>query len=221
MIIWGWRSKVLEGKPVDNIPCPACGNTGHHTYGVFRYFHLYFIPTIAYGLKSGTICDHCRLNRLTGDSPDLTPEARAQVRGSTLPARRMLPYYAGVLVIAALVLTGIVTTSMADTRDTAALGEPHRLDIYAVRDTVLFPGDERDLPYKLLKVMSVSGDTVTVSPGKYVYSSSRGVEKALREQASEPGIFMGLTKVVRIADLARMKANGDILGVSRAPDPVR
>jgi len=60
MIIFGTRGKVIAGEPVRDIICQHCGSKAHISFGVLRYFHLYWIPTFPYAKKTGLECVHCK-----------------------------------------------------------------------------------------------------------------------------------------------------------------
>lgn len=44
MIIYGTRGKVIQGTRINNMACKSCGNQSHNTFGVLRYFHIFWIP---------------------------------------------------------------------------------------------------------------------------------------------------------------------------------
>jgi hypothetical protein len=110
MIIFGWRSKVVPGVQVVGASCPCCGGTTHHGFGAFRYFHLYWIPTVPFGKKVGLQCAHCRHERWLDARQE--PAAHKQLRAELFPARRVARYFAGAYILAGLAVFGAVAGQM-------------------------------------------------------------------------------------------------------------
>lgn len=69
MIIFGTKSRVIAGNPVKGLICQHCGHEAHVSFGVLRYFHIYWIPTVPYAKKTGLECIHCKKTIFDNEIP--------------------------------------------------------------------------------------------------------------------------------------------------------
>lgn len=74
--IYGIRSHVSYGTPVEGIVCPHCGQQHSIPYRILKYFHFFWIPIFVYSFSRGIECRHCRA---AVKYDDLNQEARQQV----------------------------------------------------------------------------------------------------------------------------------------------
>ena len=60
MIFFGTRGKTAVGQSVTGPQCPNCQSTAFTSFGVQRYFHIYWIPTFPTGKHVGIECSNCK-----------------------------------------------------------------------------------------------------------------------------------------------------------------
>jgi hypothetical protein len=102
MIVFGTRGSVVQGPQRRGVPCASCGMDVHATYGVLRYFHVFWIPMFPTLKQPGMECVHCKKASVGKEIPE---RVRAEVAAQVFTRRRVLPLFAGLVVLALLAAT--------------------------------------------------------------------------------------------------------------------
>ncbi|MEL6579978.1 MAG: hypothetical protein AAFQ14_09500 [Cyanobacteria bacterium J06621_12] len=108
MIIFGTRSKIITGEPVKEIVCQHCGHEAHISFGVLRYFHLYWIPTFPYARKTGLECLHCKQTIFDNEIPI---ETQYKLYNRLFTRKTVWSTYIGLMIIGfipAIMLLGLI-----------------------------------------------------------------------------------------------------------------
>ena len=69
MIFFGSRGKTISGEIVEGIQCPHCEKEEFITFGIMRYFHLYWIPMFLTSRVAGIECTHCKKTLIGKEIP--------------------------------------------------------------------------------------------------------------------------------------------------------
>jgi hypothetical protein len=212
MIIYGTRGKVVAGQQVETV-CPGCGNTTHVSFGILRYFHVYWIPMFPTAKQVGVECLHCERTRIDKEIPD---DLASRLRQQLMTRERVFPLFSGL----ALLLIGIVVLSSVagqeEKREAEYLTHPMVHDLYVVDLKRLSPSSEADHQYGVLRVIAVARDGVIVKVGNYGYSRWTGATKAIRKGATnEPTYFSQHELRLTPETLQRLKDQSAIMAVTR------
>lgn len=70
MIIFGVRGKVCSGPMIDHVECPYCAQDAAQSFGILRYFHIFWIPMFVYGSSRGIECKHCKRTYIGQEMPE-------------------------------------------------------------------------------------------------------------------------------------------------------
>ena len=98
MIVFGTRGKVVKVRRSGASPV-APGMDVHATFGVLRYFHVFWIPMFPTMKPAGMECLHCKKSLVGKEMPE---RLRKELAAAVFTRRRILPMFAGVIVVALL-----------------------------------------------------------------------------------------------------------------------
>jgi hypothetical protein len=101
MIIFGSRSKIIEGQGIQGIACNNCESDDFHTFGVLKYFHVYWIPTFAFSKQPGIECKNCK-NTLIGK--EVPMNLSKAIKASVFTAGKLIPSFIGLILFSSLFL---------------------------------------------------------------------------------------------------------------------
>lgn len=178
MIIFGTSSTSRTGGALAQ-PCPHCGETEQVAIRRFRYFHLFFVPTLPVWSDKGAACNHCQLTRWGKDASDALNAEDGQS-----PSRPVW-HYAGLAVLAAL-FTFITVFDHGDAhvRAADAAAAPHVGDVWVVKLEDVF--DETfDYDYGVAQVTEVDEDEVFLTFSDWQYESVLDASSEGRRAARE------------------------------------
>lgn len=101
MIIFGSRSKTIPGQGVQGVACSNCESDHFHTFGVLKYFHVYWIPTFPFSRQAGIECKNCK-NTLIGK--EVPMNLSKTVKTNVFTTAKMIPSFIGLIVFSSLVV---------------------------------------------------------------------------------------------------------------------
>ena len=101
MIIFGSRSKVIQGEGVQGVACSNCESDHLHTFGVLKYFHVYWIPTFPFSKQPGIECKNCKMTLIGKEVP---MNLSRQIKTSIFTTVKLIPTFIGLIVFSSLVL---------------------------------------------------------------------------------------------------------------------
>ena len=157
MIFFGTRGKTIAGQQVVGPQCPNCQGTSFTAFGVQRYFHIYWIPTIPTKKHVGVECSNCKHAMLDDEIP---PHMLGDIRESLFSAGRTLPMYSGAMIIAALIGFGMVSAEQDRAQEIAYIDQPVMNDYYIVDYTKMFEDADPEYSYGVMRVTAVEGNEV-------------------------------------------------------------
>ncbi len=213
MIVFGTRGRVVPGQRKLGVVCPSCGKEEHTTYGVLRYFHLFWIPVFPTLKQPMLECVHCRKVLAGKEIPERT---RREIADSVFTSGRVLPMFTGLALILALVAFGSFQSSADARRAEEYLEAPAVGDLYVVKLARFAEGTEPKYPYGVLRVAAVAGGNLELQLGRYGYTGSSGAEKAIRAgKHREADYFTPRPLHLPRQELAPLRAQGHIQTVKR------
>lgn len=214
MIVFGNRSKTVPGEAFEGADCPSCGRRQFVSFGVIRYFHLYWIPTFPTSKSAAIQCRHCKFT-LTGD--ELPRELAARLGRALFTRRRLLPTYSGAAIVASLVLLVGLAVHDDSTQETAYLDQPQVNDLYVVDLPKVFEDADPDYPYGVLRISAVNANGVAMQIGQTVYTRSSGAMKDVRSpKVSGPDYYLDQPPTwFATAELRDLKSSGAIRSIER------
>jgi hypothetical protein len=201
IIFFGSRTGHAKTLRVPGV-CKNCGASDSVELIVYqRFAHIFWVPIFPTRKTYTTECYRCKTSlvgeQLQNSYPSFYQEARKKV-GTPFWS------FAGVILVASLVLLISILASIGSIRDEFMIHDPQSGDVYKYR---LESGE-----YSLLKVSEVVDDTVFVLPNNYSTNKITG----LRRLMNEGRINYSKDAIPKLrSDLIRMYENGEIVAVER------
>ncbi|MGI0115609.1 hypothetical protein [Zooshikella sp. RANM57] len=213
MIIFGTRGKTVAGQVIQGIECPSCGKDEFITFGVLRYFHLYWIPTLVTSKQVGIECTHCKGAFVDKEIPkDLAKEIKSHV----FTKKNTLPFFAGLIIIACIALFGVYASHQSDVKETSMIEQPAVNDLYIVNFTKIFEDADTTYKYGVMRVDHLSSTQMELKISKMAYNKASGVRKDIRShKALDDAYYDSEPFYIDISKLQAMKASGAIYSVER------
>ncbi len=128
MIIYGWRASHVKSEMSDTIICGDCKTSKSTLFSVFsRYFHIFWIPLIPYGMKGASRCQSCGLELTSSEMADDYKRAYKELKQQT-----KVPFwqFAGVIIISLLIAYFAYTNNQQEQSNAKFLSEPSIGDVY-------------------------------------------------------------------------------------------
>jgi len=213
MIVFGTRGSVVKGPQKRGVPCAACGMDVHQTYGVLRYFHVFWIPMFPTMKQPGMECLHCK-KALVGK--ELPEGVRKDVAALLFTKRRILPTFAGAILVGLLAIPVAYGSAQQTAREAAYLEAPAVGDCYVVRLAGFVKSPDPKHPYGVVRVAQVAGESLELRLGTFAYSQARGADQAIsRREITRADYFAPSPITLATADLKRLKQEHTIQSVRR------
>ncbi|HEY3406526.1 MAG TPA: hypothetical protein VGK59_24225 [Ohtaekwangia sp.] len=200
MIIYGSRPVHLKSAQPPSLVCPHCGQTGTTFISAYsKHAHIFWIPLFPIGRVGVSQCQHCKqaLNE-AGMPHELKREY------TTLKAETRVPIwqFAGLGVIGLLAIWITYIGSVDEKKELEYLADP------AVGDVYRYKTETKN--YSTLKVVSISADSVFVSPNDYETDKMSGVHK-IDKEINYSKFSYGISR----ADLKEMHTREEIYDIDR------
>lgn len=96
MVIYGWREKKIEIKPIHNHHCSNCNTKNLHAQTNRSYIHIFWIPFIPLNKKVYSICSYCKQSLSKNQMP---PDLQQKAFTIKKEARTPWWYYIGLCII--------------------------------------------------------------------------------------------------------------------------
>jgi len=213
MIVFGTRGRVVKGPQKRGVPCAACGMDVHQTFGVLRYFHVFWIPMFPTVKQPAMECLHCK-KALVGK--ELPERVRKDVAALLFTKQRVLPMFAGAILVGLLAIPVAYGSAQQTAREAAYLAAPAVGDCYVVRLAGFLKKPDPKHPYGVLRVVNISSDHLELRLGSFAYSQSRGADQAIsRGEIARPDFFTQSPITLATAELQRLKQDHTIQAVRR------
>lgn len=213
MIFFGSKGKVVNGETVQGIQCSNCENSQHASFGILKYFHLYWIPTFLTSRKVGIECTNCKQTLVGDEVPShLVDEIKARVFSTS----NTVPMFSGLIIIGLIAIGLSYSGQQADAREASYITEPAVRDYYVVDLREFYSGADAEYPYGLMRVTNVSPSGIEVKVGSMIYNLASGVKKDIREgKAAADSYYEPETIVFELAELQELRNSGAIHSIQR------
>ena len=201
MVIYGSKAKQLAKETVVE-GCPNCGTANSVDLYVFqKYAHLFWIPVIPTGKTGASKCTHCKQVLKV---KEMTPSMHLQYDNLKAQTKTPIWTFAGVAVIAVLIIIGVVNDQRKDARNAVLVVAPKSGDVFKVKT--------KERQYTLYKVAQMEGDSALIRINHYETSKKAGLDeiKAKGDSAYSEEVY-SFSK----GELKAMLDNGEILEIER------
>jgi hypothetical protein len=213
MIVFGTRGKVVLGPRRQGVLCESCGKEEHATYGVLRYFHVFWIPIFPTMKQAVMECAHCKKVLRGKEVPE---RVRRDVSEKVFTRGRVLPMFTGLALIALFVASAAWGGVEQSRRESAFLAAPAVGDLYVVKLARFAPSADPKYPYGVLRVASVAETKLELQVGRYGYTQGSGADKAISSgQVGGADYFTPMPLRLDPQELQPLKASGVIRSVKR------
>lgn len=213
MIFFGTKGKVITGDAVHGVQCPSCGNSQFLSFGILRYFHLYWIPTFPTSKKVGMECTHCKRALVDGEVPSHFVD---QIKSSVFTTGNTFSMFSGLILIGLLAMGIAYTGQQQDTREATYIAQPAVNDFYVVDFRDIYAEADTEYPYGLMRVSNVSANGVEVQVGSMIYNMASGVRQDIRDgKVAADDYYESGTIFFDLAELQELKSSGAIHSVNR------
>ena len=213
MIFFGTKGKILSGKVVEDIQCPSCENHQFISFGIIRYFHIFWIPTFITSRKVGIECTHCK-RTLIGE--EISKELSKQIEATVFNKQNTIPLFSGLIIIVFLFLLGMYEVEKTNIRENTYIEQPAINDLYIVNFNKIFTETDPKYKYGLMKIKKVSLGQVEFQVSKVIYNRASGVRKDIRERKTlSESYYEKDFLYIDIDKLKKMKDDGAINSIKR------
>lgn len=212
MIIYGTRTKVVQGPVTQGQTCPHCGEGQQVAFGAIRYAHIFWIPVFPLSKKAGIECTHCKHAALDDELPDLI---RDQIKASVFSVGRLLPMFTGSALLAVLFGFLYFNAQQDEQLEYAYVQEPVVNDLYIMDFTEVFEEADPEYKFGVMRVVSVDDSDVEVSVSNYSYDRSYIKAVDLRNDMASADFFAEETLFIDRESLLSLQEDGTIRDVRR------
>ncbi|WP_432467871.1 hypothetical protein [Agarivorans sp. Z349TD_8] len=213
MIFFGSKGKSISGQVIEGLQCPSCENEQFITFGLLRYFHLYWIPTFVTSKKVGIECTHCKKTLIGKELPS---DLAKQIKKTVYNLKNTLPMFSGLIIIACLALTLSYSLQQNSLQEVAYIEQPAINDIYIVNFTKIFPQADSKYKYGLIRIKQVSENKIQFQVSQIAYNKAAGARKDIEEnKALADSYYDDEPLSFDIKQLKLMKDSGAIYSIER------
>lgn len=153
-------------EQLDMTTCINCNEQSVALVVYSRYAHVYWIPVFPIGKLSTTECVNCK-QAFTGDA--IPASYKEQVDYQKVKASTPIWHFAGLMVIAAAIIAGVISSYQNDKAMLASIEAAQPGDMYHVKY------DNKE--YTLWKVTEVRDDSVFFYPHMYTVNKLSALKK--------------------------------------------
>lgn len=210
MLIFGIREKEHEGEAVINVVCKNCGHVHHGSFGISRYFHIFWIPFMVTSRQVGLRCSNCKRLSMNGEIPH---EAEQRAKKNIFTPLRSLPLYSGsfLLILFASLLYVAHLDNMKDER--ALLQNPRANDVYLADLSLVFPEHNfGEFNLGTMRILSVTDEGILLAISKESFNDSMALTRKIKRATASKDEFYG--------DRAIFLSNEDVINLYNA-DAIR
>lgn len=127
MIFFGNKAKQINGPVLGGLECPHCGHEEFVSFGIMRYFHLYWIPTLVTSKIPGVECLHCK-KTVVGE--ELPVELANSIGRKIFTKNKVIPMFSGSIILALLITSVFIAESTSSNTELSYGLNPQVGDIY-------------------------------------------------------------------------------------------
>jgi hypothetical protein len=200
MIVFGSKAVHLKTVELEEAICPSCGTEDSLLLSVYRkHIHLFWIPIIAIGKRGQSVCEYCKHVMQVAYMPD---EVKRDYEVLKKENKGPVWQHIGLVLIIGIIISANIMSSNNKKLEQEYLTAPLVGDVYSYKI-----GPKQ---YSTFKVVSVSNDTVFVSPNEYETNKTTGIRDVDNEE-NYADMIIGMAKT----RISSMYDEGDIFNVDR------
>lgn len=200
MIIYGTRAVHLKSAQPQSIVCPHCGQADTTILSTYsKHAHIFWIPLFPIGKVGYSMCTHCKQ---TLEYKDMSRDLQQQYNNLKAETRVPIWQFSGLGLIAVFIAFGAYSSGQEEKNRLEYVANPLAGDVYKYKTD--------DKSYSTLKVISVSADSVFVSPNKYQTDKMSGIYK-IDKAENYPDEAYGISR----NDVKQMLSDNDIYDIDR------
>lgn len=200
MVIYGSKAVHLKSAQSKTATCPSCGTQGSIVLSVYRkHAHIFWIPLFPIGKKGVSECKHCKNVLKSNEMPDTIKNEYINLKND---AKGPVWQFAGLAIFAILVMWIGYSSGENEKLELEYISAPTKGDIYEYK---VETGS-----YSTLKVISVSNDSVFVSPNEFEINKRSKLYKI-----DKPENYSQLPYGISKNKLKEMYDSGNIFDINR------
>jgi hypothetical protein len=168
-LIYGNRARQHTGAYVTSIPCTRCGHSTLSSFGVTRYFHLFWLPMFITSRPFGLTCGNCSH---VVDKRELSEGDAQKVKATLFSPLNTLPFFTGSILIALLAVFIYWHGLEKDRIQLGYLDNPRVGDVYCADYSKLFPdADVGKFKHGAMRIASLDPDGILFAVSNEAYES--------------------------------------------------
>lgn len=213
MVVYGWRGKVVSGAQVQDMECANCGNNLYQTFGILKYFHIFWIPLFPFSRQPGMECQNCKHTQVGNEIRD---PVRGKIKAAVFTMARTAPMFAGLALIAAFVAFIAIRDSREAEQERLYMANPVIGDMYVIKVSKTFEGGDPEYDYALMRVESVDGDRVGFKLAVTHYNILRGPKDDIGNgKAYDADYYDDRVHMFAVDELSAVHEDGGIRSIVR------
>lgn len=188
MLIFGTAGKVAAEREIHGKECPSCGQHTLIQRAVYRYLHVFWIPTLPYRKVKEVECTHCKA----------LYEGKDEITKATQPlsAKPPISLFSGMVLIIAFIF--FVQSSIKENHAKYAeyIQSPQQEDLLVME----YPKDDPNYlagnRYGVLRVEIIEDGSVALVRANYAYRYWSDATKALRKGMYHQPEYFGNEQII-------------------------
>jgi hypothetical protein len=213
MIIYGRKGKIVEGRQIEDVPCPNCGSRNLKTFGIVEYFHFYWIPFFPVSREVGLECADCKMGL---NEEGLPLEMKKTITSDIFDDYSDLYNFTGLILVALLVCFSMISVLLERSNADDYIETPRINDIYIADLSKLFKSTDKKYKYGALKVVNVYQSKVLCKIGTMGYSGASSAKSAAKSRkGQEKSFYSNSATAFEHEKLKEMKRKRDIRYIIR------
>ncbi len=172
MILYGSKAvHLLTGAGSPDTACPVCGTEGEMEYQVFRrHAHIYWLPLFPMNRVGLAQCNHCFK---AFEKKEMSEDMLLDYNELKQEAKGKWWQWIGLILILSGFVFGYIASFLEEGNLKEHLQSPQVGDVYKYE----IEDKEHGTCYSLLKVLAVTGDSITVAENMYQCNLKSGLEE--------------------------------------------
>ena len=220
MLIWGSGGKMVAAGDGDTAYCDLCKERRSFTNFVsYTVRHIWYVIRWSTGLRYHRRCGTCHnLFDMAAPTASVSLSGEPIKSKSPIPAFDRWGWAFALGAIAVLIGLAVIVGNQDKADEAALVAAPQRGDLYEVAVDRFLPEAESQSvgsDYGVFRVERVTGDTVTLSMPRIVYSRSSGSSKAIRNGETGSDDYFDGTIDMPLTTIQARHADGAIQDVVR------
>lgn len=211
----GYKNKLVKGVPVYSEPCNNCSTQSFESFGIIRYFHIFWIPTF---VTSKKICLECTDCQERVEDSDIPEQVKQKIRPAVFKFTEIFPLFIGSIMQLIFIFFIINAVELVNKQHDEYITQPKISDIYVVTFHDVFSSD--DPRYKfghgVMRIKSIHSNEIEFQISKTAYISLENVHKEINQkQVLLDSYYEGESYVVDKEQMQGIKKKWGIYSIRR------